>query len=43
MKIPSAEEIFTVSGARPFERLALEIFRLQAAECPVYREYINLL
>lgn len=43
MKIPSAEEIFTVSGARPFERLALEIFRLQAAGCPVYREYINLL
>ena len=43
MKIPVAEEIFTVSGARSFERLALEIFRFQAAGCPVYREYLGLL
>jgi hypothetical protein len=43
MKVPSAEEIFSVSGTRSFERLALEIFRFQAAGCPVYREYIDLL
>lgn len=43
MKVPAAEEIFSVSGARSFERLALEIFRFQAAGCPVYREYLALL
>jgi len=43
MKVPAAEEIFSVSGARSFERLALEIFRFQAAGCPVYREYLGLL
>lgn len=43
MKVPSAAEIFSVSGTRSFERLALEIFRFQAAGCPVYREYIDLL
>ena len=43
MKVPAAEKIFTVSGARSFERLALDIFRFQAAGCPVYREYLGLL
>lgn len=43
MKTPSADEIFRVSGDRSFEQLALEIFRFQAAGCPVYREYLALL
>lgn len=37
------EEIFRISGASSFEKLALEIFRFQAAGCPVYSEYISLL
>jgi phenylacetate-coenzyme A ligase PaaK-like adenylate-forming protein len=40
---PSAEDIFRVSGAVGFNRLALETFRFQAAHCPVYREYVTLL
>ncbi len=40
---PTAGEIFGISDAASFERLALEIFRFQAAGCPVYREYISLL
>jgi hypothetical protein len=43
MKSPLREEIFKVADAQSFEKAALEIFRFQAAECPVYREYINLL
>ena len=43
MKAPTAEEIFTVSGDRSFEQLALKIFRFQAAGCPVYRKYLDLL
>ncbi len=37
------DEIFRVSGAASFEKMALEIFRFQAAGCPVYGEYISLL
>lgn len=40
---PSEDSIFSVSGVADFEKLALEIFRFQAAGCPVYREYISLL
>lgn len=43
MSQPSAERIFSVSDTAGFEKLALEIFRFQAAGCPVYREYISLL
>jgi hypothetical protein len=37
------EEIFSVADAQSFEKMALEIFRFQAHECPVYNQYINLL
>ena len=43
MKPPLPEEIFSVADAQSFEKMALEIFRFQAHECPVYRQYINLL
>jgi hypothetical protein len=43
MKAPLPEEIFRVTDDRSFERMALEIFRFQAAGCPVYGEYIDLL
>ncbi len=43
MKTPSTEEIFKVTGSQSFEKMALEIFRFQAAGCPVYSEYIHLL
>lgn len=43
MKLPLPEEIFSVADAQSFEKMALEIFRFQAHECPVYRQYINLL
>jgi len=41
MELP--EEIFRISGAGSFEKLALEIFRFQADGCPVYGEYVSLL
>ena len=43
MKPPMPEEIFSVADNQSFEKLALEIFRFQANECPVYSQYINLL
>ncbi|MRR14362.1 acyl transferase, partial [archaeon] len=43
MNAPLHEEIFRVTDDKSFERLALEIFRFQAAGCPVYREYISFL
>ena len=43
MKSPSREEIFRVTDDKSFERMALEIFRFQAAGCPVYGQYIDLL
>jgi hypothetical protein len=43
MRPPLPEEIFSVADAQSFEKIALEIFRFQALECPVYRQYINLL
>ncbi len=43
MKTPSTEEIFRVTGSQSFEKMALEIFRFQAAGCPVYSKYIHLL
>jgi hypothetical protein len=43
MRTELTEEIFRVADSQSFERTALEIFRLQAKECPVYREYLRLL
>lgn len=43
IKTPAAGEIFAVSDERTFEKMALEIFRLQAAGCSVYSEYLRLL
>lgn len=43
MRRELTEEIFRVADNQSFETTALEIFRLQAAECPVYREYLQLL
>jgi len=43
MKAPLPEEIFKVTDDRSFEDMALEIFRFQAAGCPVYRDYISFL
>ena len=43
MRRELTEEIFRVTDSQLFETTALEIFRLQAAECPVYREYLRLL
>lgn len=38
-----SEKIFRVADDRSFCEAALEIFRLQAEECPVYSEFIRLL
>ena len=43
MKALLQEEIFRVTDEKSFERMALEIFRCQAAGCPVYREYLSFL
>ena len=43
MKLPLPEEIFSVADNQSFEKLALKIFRFQAHECPVYKQYVNLL
>ncbi len=41
MKPPLPEEIFSIADAHSFEKMALKIFRFQAVECPVYRQYIE--
>ena len=43
MKSITAERIFSVSGSKDFEELALEIFRFQAVQNPVYGRYLELL
>lgn len=43
MKQPLQEEVFAITDASSFEKRALEIFRYQAAGCPVYEEYLSLL
>ncbi len=37
------QDIFAIRGNVDFERVALELFRRQAAECTPYRDYIALL
>ena len=37
------QKIFSVQSADEFERLALEVFHFQYANCPVYKDYVDLL
>lgn len=37
------EEIFQISSKEEFERIALEVFRYQAQNIPIYKEYIERL
>ncbi|PWS26671.1 acyl transferase [Pedobacter yonginense] len=37
----TAEAIFSIDNDEQFKRLALEIFKFQAAHCAVYKEYIH--
>jgi hypothetical protein len=41
MKPTIPEEIFRIANALSFKEIALEIFRFQASECSVYRQFIN--
>ena len=43
MKPSLTQEIFRVADDKLFNETALKIFRFQAAECPVYRQFISLL
>jgi len=43
MKTFPTDRIFRIAGTHEFEESALEIFRFQAAGCPLYRQYISLL
>jgi len=43
MKAPAAAGIFTADTPESFEEKALEIFRFQAEECPVYSRYVSLM
>ncbi len=43
MGVPLTDRIFSISGEEEFSALAMEIFRYQARENPVYGEYIKLL
>jgi phenylacetate-coenzyme A ligase PaaK-like adenylate-forming protein len=39
----TANDIFTISGQKQFEKIALKIFRFQHENNPVYREFCDLL
>jgi phenylacetate-coenzyme A ligase PaaK-like adenylate-forming protein len=39
----TGQEIFTINGPDEFERIALEVFRYQALQVDVYRQYLDLL
>ena len=41
MNIPGKQEIFSISNDDEFNALALKVFRHQAANCSVYREFID--
>ncbi|HUW92608.1 MAG TPA: hypothetical protein VMV74_05555 [Bacteroidales bacterium] len=43
MNAPPKAEIFTADTPESFRKTALKIFRYQANECPVYKEYIGLM
>ena len=38
-----SSDIFAISDAEQFSRLAMDIFRFQAENCPPYREYLHLI
>jgi len=37
------KDIFSISSEAEFNKISLDIFRLQAEECPVYKEYLSYL
>ncbi|HEY0897477.1 MAG TPA: acyl transferase [Sphingobacteriaceae bacterium] len=41
MKLIPASDIFSITNSTQFERLAMEIFKFQAANCVVYGEFIR--
>jgi hypothetical protein len=43
MKMPSKDRIFKVSGEDEFRCLAMDVFRYQAGENPLYNRYIRML
>ncbi len=43
METSLVNKIFNISSANSFEPLALEVFRFQAMNNPVYKQYINIL
>jgi hypothetical protein len=43
MGMPSRDRIFSISGDEEFNALAMDIFQYQAAENPIYAEYLKLL
>ncbi|HSO77074.1 MAG TPA: hypothetical protein VLQ76_00780, partial [Bacteroidales bacterium] len=43
MIAPTAAGIFATDTPESFEEIALEIFRFQAEECPVYSSYVSLM
>ena len=43
MNRPNPERIFSISSDEEFRNLALEVFRYQSTENPVYAQYIKLL
>jgi len=38
---PTSEDIFSIQSPEQFSKLALKIFKLQAKNCSVYKEYIH--
>ncbi len=41
--MPAIDDILDITTRAEFDRAAMEIFRRQAAECPPYREYLELI
>lgn len=41
--MPDTKQIFNIASGADFERSALEVFRFQATECELYREYLRLI
>ncbi|HRS40372.1 MAG TPA: hypothetical protein P5292_14420, partial [Bacteroidia bacterium] len=38
-----ADQVFSIRNEQEFESVAMEVFRYQASENPVYREYLRQL
>jgi hypothetical protein len=43
MKMPNKDRIFGISGEDEFLCLAMEVFRYQASENPIYKRYLRML